>query len=319
MTEEVKDTTVKAVTGTIEKVADAENKVTFKVKASRFAHKAGLKVKIASPYLIIGAGTAGLVATTYLAIQSKDKFDQLKDEHDTLHQQYVDEMNDEEHPMDNAELIQALDVHFQKEIIKTFALPALVGLASIASIGFGLKGFHNRTTALSTALAGATAELAARHDKMVETYGEEETAKFEDGLEYEEREDKDGVKADVKVGGDKPAPFGEWFDYSTEYAADDLAYNKSYVQSINERMQNKQFRNGYILLNDLRDELGFDRTRTGSYMGWGPNDNLDVEVRPICELDEETQEFKTRQFVVWTQPKSIYDMVDYTQPNGFGL
>lgn len=313
------DETMKAVTGEIKEVIPSEKKVTFGVKASRLAHKAAFETKKASPYLLVAGGAAGLVATSYLAFGTKEKLDALKKDHESERAQYVAEMEDEEHPMDNEELIETLDRMYLINVVRATIVPVSLGIASIAAIGFGMRGFYKRTQALTTALAGATAELATRHEKMVEQYGEEEAAKFEDELTYEEREDKNGEKLDVKVSGDKPTPFGEWFDTSTEFTSDDLPYNKTFVQTVNDKILNKQFRNGYILLNDLRDELGFERTRTGSYMGWGPTDDITLEVRAIAELDEETQEFHTRQFVSWTKPTPIYDMVDYSQANGFGL
>ena len=112
---------------------------------------------------------------------------------------------------------------------------------------------------------------------------------------------------------------GEYFDHSTEYASDDHAYNQQFIASKEQVLQERLFRNGWLFLNEVRDELGFERTRDGAMVGWTAADSFNLVQRPGRFVDPTTGEMKPQIFVAWNKPHYIYDDVEYKDILGYGL
>ena len=75
-------------------------------------------------------------------------------------------------------------------------------------------------------------------------------------------------------------------------------------------MQTLLFQRGSLLLNEVREALGFERIRSGALVGWTTQDNFDIEFNVMEMADEVTGELKKQIWVTWTRPRYIYEEVE---------
>jgi len=252
-----------------------------------------------SPAIFTGAGIVGLGATAYLAYKSRDKVEAV--------------VLDIEEKRDNEEEINKLEV--AKGIAEAIYLPVTVGALSITAILMSHKIQRNRILTLSGALAAQQARNIWFEKKYKKEHGEEAYAKFVTPTEDVERIETD-KKGKEKVtieqrAGDVDKSIGQWYEESSEYVSDDHTYNMTMIDSVAEKLQTILFARGSLLLNEVRQELGFDRIRSGALLGWTTSDSFDIEKHVVNIRNEETGELEEKIWVTWSRARYVYDDVDF--------
>lgn len=261
--------------------------------------KAGRKVSKHSPAIYTGIGVAGLGATAYLAYKARPKVEAVVEEIERARE-------------------AGEDVSKRKVVVdltEALYIPVAVGAASVASILMAHKIQNRRIKTLAGALAAQQAQNIYFEQKYKKKHGQEEYEKFVTPTDdVEEQVTGKNGKATTKVKEVKKEidhTIGQWYDDSSEYAADDHAYNVAYIASVNERMQTLLFQRGSLLLNEVREALGFERIRNGALLGWTTADTFDIEKIVTNLGDEDMGELKEQIYVTWTKPRYIYDDVDF--------
>lgn len=252
-----------------------------------------------SPAIFTGIGIVGLGATAYLAYKSRDKVENVVNE--------IERKNDLEIPVSKAEVA--------KDIAEAIYQPVLVGAASVTCILLAHKIQHKRILTLAGALAVEQSRNIYFEKKYRAQHGDEAYSQFIAPVKEEEHTEigkngKEKVTVD-KVKADLDKSIGQWYDESTEYAADDHQYNIGFIDSVNDRMQTILFQRGTLLLNEVREALGFERIRAGALLGWTTADSFDIEKHVTLLGNEALGEAETQIWVTWTNPKYIYDNVDF--------
>ena len=163
---------------------------------------------------------------------------------------------------------------------------------------------------MAASLATATAENAFFEKKYRETYGDDKYEEFVTPTKEAEIE-QNGKSKKVKVQAKKDGN-GRWFSESNEYASDDHDYNRQFIRTVEDRMQDKLFRNGYLVLNDVLDQLGFERSRAGALAGWSVENDFKLSQIVSNITDPETGEMNAQIYVSWPKPRYIYDDVSYS-------
>lgn len=295
------------------------------VKVSQKLGKFNRGVAKNSPLLLSIGGVIGLGVTAYLAYKSAGKVSKITDE---LEKRRIDEktiLAMQEDDLDEAgqQTLEELQTNFKpikrtevvRDIAGAVAAPVLVGSLSICSIALSYYILNNRVLNLAASLATATAQNAYFEKKFKKDYGEDEYKKFVEPTTVEEQTytDSKGKEKTKKVSvANKDMNLGgQWFDQSSEYASDDHAYNMQYIRTQEDILNQKLFRDGFLLLNQVRDALGFDRTRDGALVGWDAGDSFSLSPRITEAVDPTTGEMKPEIFVGWSRPKYIYDSVEY--------
>lgn len=262
-------------------------------------NKLSRKVAKHSPAIFTGIGIIGLGATAYLAYKSRDKVEAVVEE--------IEEAREANVEVDKLEVA--------KGVAEAIYLPVVVGGLSVASILMSHKIQRNRIITLSGALAAQQARNLYFENKYRKEHGDEEYQKFitpTERHEHEELDKKGNPKITVEqVKSDIDHTIGQWFSESEEYAADDHAYNRQWIDTTNEQMQNILFQRGSLLLNEVREALGFERIRAGALLGWTSADNFDIE-QVVTYLADKPGDEKTYDiWVTWSRPRYIYDEVDF--------
>lgn len=259
----------------------------------------GRGIKRYSPEILTGVGVVGLGTTAYLAYKSRDKVEAIVED--------IEEKRFNEEPVSKVEVA--------KDLAEALYLPITVGVVSVSAIFMSYRIQNNRIATLAGALAAQQARNMYFENKYRKQHGEEAYAKFITPTEQEERVDVDKkgkekvVITDVRK--DVDQTIGQWYDESEEYTSDDHTYNVSFIESVNDRMQTILFQRGTLLLNEVREALGFERIRAGALLGWTTQDNFDIEKVVHVDTDEETGELKEHIWVSWSRPRYIYDDMDF--------
>lgn len=260
--------------------------------------KLSTKVAKHSPAIFTGIGIVGLGATAYLAYQSRSKIEEIV--------VGLEEAREDE--------VVVSKVTIARDIAEAVYLPVTVGVISCASILMAHKIQNKRIAALAGALVAEQARNIYFESKYRKEHGEEAYAKFVTPTDTVSRTDVDSKGKEkitvTEVKKDIDHTIGQWYDESDEYASDDHTYNVQYIASVNERMQTLLFQRGSLLLNEVREALGFERIRNGALLGWTTMDSFEIE-RVVTMLgDEENGETKEQIWVTWSRPRYIYNDVD---------
>ena len=311
-----------------------ENKLSLKTKATRGIKKAEKLAVKHSPLALTVTGVIGLGATAYLAYKSAHKIEAITD--DIEERQHTAERMDDiieeiqaskdmdpisvdiDHLREINDELKELEADFKpvdrRETIyrlgKAVAAPVATGVLSVCAIALSYYIQNNRILNLAASLATATAENAFFEKKYRETYGDDKYEEFITPTEEQEIE-KDGKSKKVKVQAKRDGN-GRWFSESNEYASDDHDYNRQFIRTVEDRMQDKLFRNGYLVLNDVLDQLGFERSRAGALAGWSVENDFKLSQVVTNVTDPETGEMNPQIYISWPKPRYIYDDVSYS-------
>lgn len=259
----------------------------------------GKSISKFSPEIYTSVGIAGFGATAFLVYKSKDQVEAVVEE--------VEERREADLPVDPIKVAKDLSI--------ALYIPITVGMLSVGSILMAHKIQRKRILTLTGALAAQQAQNLYFENKYRKQHGDEAYEQFAIPTEQIKKETVDGKgkpkQTIEEVKKDVDSTVGEWYDKSSEYAADDHTYNVAFIDSVNETLQTRLFQRGNLLLNEVREELGFERIRAGALLGWTTADNFDIRKAVTTLGDESIGELKEQIFVSWSTPKYIYDNIDF--------
>lgn len=277
-----------------------------KMKFKQMIGKATKTIGKNSPLILTGLGVIGVGATAFFTYKSRTRVEEIIEE--------LEEDRENDIPVNRFEVA--------KDLTGALALPVLLGVGSACALILSYRIQNNRIVTLAGALAATTAEQTYFRAKYKKEHGQEAYDRFVTPTEEQEitRTDEDGKEVTTieEIKKDVPGIYGEWFDQSTEYASDDHDYNMAYINSVNEKLSLVLFQKGYLQLNEVREALGFQRTRAGALMGWSSADTFEISTTVTKVTDPETGLFSPQIFVKWHEAKYIYQDIDYS-PVVYGL
>ena len=208
-----------------------------------------------SPEILTGIGTAGMIATTVLAVKATPKA--LKLIEAKKEAEHVDELT----PIETV-----------KATWKCYIPAAVTCVASVACI-VGASSVHaKRNAVLATAYKLSETALAEYKEAVVETIGEKKEQMVRDAIDKEHVEQRPVTKSDVIITGKGSTLCLDV--HSGRYFESDIEQIKKVVNILNRRMLTEM----YVSLNEFYGELGLDYTNLGYELGWSIDDGyLDVD------------------------------------------
>jgi len=172
-------------------------------------------------------------------------------------------------------------------LVKNFAVPAILG---IASIGLNLKALdilRKRWLETSVALAGLSKTFDEYRQRVIEDQGKEKDMEYMHGKVKETHVEVDPETGEVlgekteyvqkKPGISQYARVfdeGEWDEANKKWIwhnpvwRDDNMINQDNLRFIEKEMNGRLVRDGYLFLNDVYKRLGFPPTVEGQIVGW---------------------------------------------------
>lgn len=295
---------------------------------TRGVSKAGRTVSKNSPLILAIVGGVGVVATAVFAYKAAPRVNEIVDSLEmerALQERYnelseipVNRMNEEE-VVEMQQLVKDEAWHvdrmkYAKDLVGATALPLCTAVISLASIAFSYRIMSGRVSALSSVVSLLSLEKAKQDARLKNELDAETYSRITRPTETKEMEviDKDGnkkiISGEAKVA--EKTLNGAFFSDSDEFVKDDLQYNLSWIEEAERRLEHKLTMRGFIMLNQVYDALGLERTKEGAIMGWDMGDNFRFGIDHIDTMDNKG-DYYTELYVKWPRPRCIYEDVDY--------
>lgn len=215
-----------------------------------------------SPEILTGAGIAGMITTTIMAVRATPKALILIEEekrrinHDIL----------EAAKKNGNEICAKIDKLKPLDTVKVAwkcYIPAVVtGTASVACIIGASSVNMKRNAALATAYTLSESALKEYHEKVVESIGEKKEQTIQDMVAKEKIEKNPVQNTEVIL-----TSKGETLCYdaiSGRYFKSDIEKIRQVVNDLNRRMRDEM----YVSLNDFYYEIGLESIKVGDDLGW---------------------------------------------------
>jgi hypothetical protein len=244
-------------------------------EVSRKMGLAGLTSKKHAPTILFGVGVVGFVSTVVLASRATLKVESILDEHQKKMEKIrkATEIASED---DYSVADQKRDVTIAYggvavDVIKLYGPAVVVGMASICAITGSHVILNRRNVALTAAYKVVEQSFQEYRKRVVDEFGPDKDREFyyaaEDREIVEETEDGPVVRT-IKTATNGTGMYRKLFDEHNKNWATVPEYNILFLRA-QQRFANDRLKSrGYLLLNDVYDELGIERTKAGCVVGW---------------------------------------------------
>lgn len=273
-----------------------------------------------SPELYLGAGIASGIGAAVLLARGHARSWDLRDEFDAdaeaaigqAASEYIDEYIPEgelpvnyEHVLDEMgqkEIQRAMIpvyVKTGKRVVANYGPAILLGGAAVFFVLASHGVMKGRTRNLAGTIIVLEEAFRNYRDRVVDKYGEDVDRQLRYGLEERPvirmTKDENGkVKKVKEVGLHIPENFTPQlyevvFDQSCPFWSPNPESALFAIQTVERTMQVRYQHNGFVLLNDVYKELGFQRTAPGAVVGWHKEAEGDSEIKfdIVKSYDEE--------------------------------
>lgn len=250
-------------------------------KLSRSINKFGLKVKKHSPEILLVAGVVGVVTSAVMACKATTRVNEVlnnaKEQTDKVHQVLEDENIPAEQytEEDGKKDLAIIYAQTGLNLVKLYGPSVLLGTLSIASILASNNILRKRNIALAAAYTAVDTSFKDYRRRVVERFGEKLDKELRYDIKAEEvtttTTDENGkettVTEVVNVGHDQ-SDYAKCFDECNPNWTRDADLNFCFVKQVQNYMNERLQREGFIFLNDVYAALGFPKTRGGQLVGW---------------------------------------------------
>lgn len=242
--------------------------------------KAQLTVRKHSPEILMVAGVIGTVAGAVMAcketLELEDVLDECKQEKMELEEQYAmcEEYSEDVLKKDQVKLT----IKQVAKIVKLYAPSVIMEATSIGVIFASNDIMRKRNASMAAAYATLNSMYKRYRQNVIESYGEEVDKDMRFGVKHEKvteiDEDGNKVKVDARIVDlDNTAlaisDYSRFFQMGCKgFDASSGRYNLLYLKGIQAMFNNKLIADGYVMLNDVYRELGFDTIPEGWSIGW---------------------------------------------------
>lgn len=251
-------------------------------KITRTGFDAVTKLKANSPHLMFGVGVVAVVGGAVLASRATLRIDKRLEE--TQHQ--LDDINAIEH-VDYTETMRTKDrivvyTELVVDLTKLYAPAIIVGGIGIASLTGSHVVLTRRNAALTAAYAAIERSYTLYRKAIREEFGEEREREFHRRVEArsinEKRAEleKKGLTPEQVKRGIETSQYARFFDESNRNWKSVPSHNRIFLEAQQEYLNQMLIARGHVLLNDVYEALGFERTSAGAIVGWvyGNGDNF---------------------------------------------
>ena len=242
--------------------------------------KAQLTVRKHSPEILMVAGVIGTVAGAVMAcketLELEDVLDECKKEKMELEEQYAmcEQYSEDALKKDQVKLT----IKQVAKIVKLYAPSVIMEVTSIGVIFASNDIMRKRNASMAAAYATLNSMYKRYRQNVIESYGEEVDKDMRFGVKHEKvteiDEDGNKVKVDARIVDlDNTAlaisDYSRFFQTGCKgFDASSGRYNLLYLKGIQAMFNNKLIADGYVMLNDVYRELGFDTIPEGWSIGW---------------------------------------------------
>lgn len=262
-------------------------------KISRGIGRSVLKAKKNSPHIFFAVGLGGIIVSTVLACRATLKLEEVVDEikadiKEIEMMKIESERNGTHYP--EQDYYRDLTYVYAKSALrigKLYGVPVIIGSISIAALTGSHVQLAHRNAALTATLAAVTKAYDEYRLRVREELGEEKERELYHGVMKETVEIDGKKKTITKIEG--KSIYARFFEPNNPNWKNDMETNRVYIQCQQSYANHLLQSRGHVFLNDVYDQLGFDRTREGAIVGWvrdGDGDGyIDFDLFDIGNMD----------------------------------
>ena len=243
--------------------------------------KVGFKLKKHSPEILITVGVIGTVASTILACKATRKIDDILDETkkdvNIIHNSVDDPDIPEELYTEEDRKKDLVIVYTQTavKVAKLYAPAVALGALSISCLVTSHKILSKRNAAIAAAYMTVDKGFKEYRSNVVDRYGEDIDRELKYGIkakkvertEVDENGKKKKIKETIQVI-DGYSDYAVYFDESNGNYQPDSEYNLMFLRSQQQYANDKLRAKGYLFLNDVLGDLGYEETKASRVVGW---------------------------------------------------
>jgi hypothetical protein len=168
-------------------------------------------------------------------------------------------------------------IRFGLRLVKLYAVPVVLGGASVASILFGHNILKKRNMSLAAAYATLDKSYKEYRKKVVDKFGEDIDKQFKYNLTPEEKKvkvtDEDGKthtekKVAYKCDGLEYSQYARFYEEGNTGWDEDPEMRLFFLRQQQNRWNDKLKARGYVFLNEVYESLGIAPTKEGQVVGW---------------------------------------------------
>lgn len=234
-----------------------------------------LKIRKHSPAIMFGAGVVGAVAATVMACKA------------TLHvEEIIAEAEKDQAKMDEAmvtfpnkydEEKRSEDLRYVRtrtavKIVKLYAPAVGLGLISVSLLAGAHVVLTKRNAGLTAAYIALDKGFKEYRERVVAEYGEQKDRELRYGTVakeiVEEGEHGHEVKTIKRNAVTGKSIYAQYYDESNPHWSNYPADNKAFLMANQAFANNRLNANGFLMLNDVYEQLGLGKTTAGAVVGW---------------------------------------------------
>ena len=251
---------------------------------TRSVNKFGFKLKAHSPEILVVAGVVGTVTSTVMACKATTKLNDIlenaKNDINTIHlaSEHPETLPEEYTIEDSKKDLAIVYTQTGLKVVKLYAPSIILGGLSIAAMLTSNNILRKRNVALAAAYAGLDKSFKEYRGRVVERFGKELDRELKYNIKAKEIEE---VVVDEKTGKEKkikstvnaidPSTIDDmsriWYEGNVGFT-NSPEYNLMFLKRQQEYATDKLKRNGFLVLNEVYEMLGFSKTREGALIGW---------------------------------------------------
>ena len=251
-------------------------KLNIMPNVTRSLHKAAFQLKKHSPEILIIGGVVGAVASTVMACRASMKLNNTVSE---AKEKIIDfhEREDDFTAEEGKKELGAIYGKAAIDIAKLYGPSVILGGLSITAILTSNNILRKRNVALAAAYAAVDKGFKEYRGRVVERFGEELDHELKYNIKAKEVEEKivneDGTetvetKTVELVDPNSYSPYSKFYDASCAGWTKDPEANLMFLRMQQDAATKRLKNQGFLLLNDVYDMLGIDRTKDGMIVGW---------------------------------------------------
>lgn len=255
-------------------------------KVSRNFNKFGLKVRKASPEILIVAGAVGVVASAVMACKATLKLDEVLEEPKEKIEKIHECLNNEEFMSsgkyteeDGKKDLLTVYVQGGMQVAKLYAPSVILGTLSLGAILTSHHILRSRNIALVAAYATIERGFKDYRGRVVERFGKRVDYELKNNIKAMEIEkvetDDEGNEKVIKESQDvvqapseKYSEYARFFDIGNPNWQKDATLNLAFLRNVEKYMNDRLRTKGHVFLNEVYDALGIPRTKEGQIVGW---------------------------------------------------
>lgn len=232
-----------------------------------------LKLRKNSPTLMFGLGVAGVVATALLTARATLRLEDTLDDHASSNE-IIKAAHKHDPSRTDTDLKRDLTVNTAKTVFAVGRLYAPAVICGAASIGL-LTGSHITLQRRNAGLTAAYVTMAQGFEeyraRVREEAGDQKDLEYMYGSDtkeiYSEGKKGEPIVERVKIAGEAHG-YARFFNEKNSNWNPTPDYNLVWLRAKQKQLTERLNAQGYLFLNDVYDELEFDRIPDGQVLGW---------------------------------------------------